>query len=153
VASRDDLIANGHYRVKPGLDKDHKEPTYPCEYTPLLDIKESTFGSDYVVKVKANPATAVFYSSSVTGDTADLDEDDVTGNGGNGTQVTAAHEFGHLLGLPHPGGRHNSPAAYDADASALMGRGMEMRPSYYQLWVDYVSSRATGVKYKAVVGP
>jgi hypothetical protein len=77
----------------------------------------------------------------------------------------AAHEFGHLLGLEHPGGfaanpedyihvfskdtstveagsakGRNSPAAYEADPYALMGRGNELRYWMFDSWVEYLNS-------------
>ena len=61
-------------------------------------------------------------------------------------QIPAVHEFGHLLGLRHPGqalvppAAPNSPADYAADATALMGTGMQMRTGYFQRWVDELDS-------------
>ena len=51
---------------------------------------------------------------------------------------TAAHEFGHFLGLDHPGGRGNDLANYLADRTALMGMGSEFRPFYFEKWKEYI---------------
>jgi hypothetical protein len=61
------------------------------------------------------------------------------------TQPVWAHEFGHLLGVQHPGQDLDPKAAknedpdYDADASALMGRGDELRSKYFQIWADLLA--------------
>jgi hypothetical protein len=43
-------------------------------------------------------------------------------------QKTLAHEFGHMLGLPHPSGRWSgAPGDYSADGHGLMGGGNSVR--------------------------
>jgi hypothetical protein len=55
-------------------------------------------------------------------------------------QYVPAHEFGHVIGLDHPGkrvpGKPFAREEYTADAPSVMGLGMEMRMHYYQLWLD-----------------
>ena len=76
-----------------------------------------------------------------------------------------AHEFGHLIGVGHPGefgsnpedlitvyskdipsfeGKEekgpNSPAAYEADVFSLMGRGSELRWWMFQKWTDNLNN-------------
>jgi hypothetical protein len=106
--------------------------------------------ADFKIEVVANPPPAVFIrSSAITGGTwwgtdAWLDEDDVNMSGSaSGRQYPVVHEFGHLLGLSHPG-KPGTPTEYTADAPALMGEGMEMRAAYFQKWADFLSSRYSG---------
>jgi hypothetical protein len=61
---------------------------------------------------------------------------------------SAAHEFGHLLGLGHPGeylteqerkergvkGGINDPSYYNADRYSLMGGGIQLRTMYFWRW-------------------
>jgi hypothetical protein len=62
-------------------------------------------------------------------------------------QITAAHEFGHQLGLEHPGQdrppgqrpRPNSDPDYEADAESLMGLGTQMRAHYFAKWRDMLN--------------
>ena len=69
---------------------------------------------------------------------AELDEGDVfkketVVEGVPYVQLSAAHEFGHLLGLEHPGKKF-AKDEYTKDAASLMGHGMEMRAEYYEQW-------------------
>src|SRR5262249_40353624 len=57
----------------------------------------------------------------------------------NPGQAEIAHEFGHLLGLKHPG-PPGTKMEYAADADALMGYGNAMRPAYYEKWRDWFVS-------------
>ncbi len=53
-------------------------------------------------------------------------------------QIIAAHEFGHLIGLEHPGqdltpvAEPGSLADYEADADGLMSCGMSLRKKYFE---------------------
>lgn len=72
-------------------------------------------------------------------------------NGKKYQQITANHEFGHFLGLEHPGQdgfpwqreRKDSGDDYAKDAGALMGVGMEWRPSYMRKWVELLGWKNT----------
>jgi hypothetical protein len=52
--------------------------------------------------------------------------------------------MGHVIGLRHPGTRTYDPekdkydnsGGYDADLSALMGEGMELRTIYFAVWAE-----------------
>ena len=113
------------------------------DWTPKLKVIIVDSKADYHVQVLANSDKIQLTSASVIGGNGAngvdgwWDEDDV---GPNTTdtkargQNTIAHEFGHLLGLNHPGGSSNDQSAYAADATALMGWGNQMRAIYYQLW-------------------
>lgn len=58
----------------------------------------------------------------------------------NVEQIIAAHEFGHLIGLEHPGqdltpvAEPGTLADYEADADGLMGCGMSLRKNYFEKW-------------------
>jgi hypothetical protein len=69
-------------------------------------------------------------------------------------QLVAAHEFGHLLGLRHPGKpvSGNELAPYTADWTSLMGGGNEMRSHYFERWRKDLESdlNTCHVKYNLV---
>ncbi len=46
-------------------------------------------------------------------------------------QIPVVHEFGHMLGLLHPGGNSNEPEAYLADVNSLMGYDMFVTEDSY----------------------
>lgn len=74
---------------------------------------------------------------------------------------TVAHEFGHLLGFPHPGSNWdpqfdqegfkgdvppekkgpNRREAYLADPYAVMGFGSHLRGGYFEAWREYLNSQ------------
>ena len=72
-------------------------------------------------------------------------------------QIGAVHEFGHLLGLAHPGqsldppAEPNSPEDYAADPRALMGGGMEMRSEYFQKWASELDSKYPAFRFHEVI--
>ncbi len=61
----------------------------------------------------------------------------------------AAHEFGHLLGIMHPGQylpaderpEVNSAADYAADINGLMGKGTYLRNGYFTRWMTALNER------------
>jgi RHS repeat-associated protein len=118
--------------------------TFPCSVIPLLEITVKLSGSaDFDVEVMSNPppAEGMGSSSGIGGHWFGYDgwweERDVilVDTPGGNEQIGGVHEFGHLLGLQHPG----NPPAYANDPRALMGDGMQMRLQYYQKWVDHLN--------------
>lgn len=128
----------------------------------LVPDGEWSTSEDWEVDVAANPTAGNFMRSGTTTSYGDLDEQDNTavhkGTAPAGvTQVPTVHEFGHAIGLHHPGrnldgNAANGTAEYahtgtDEDGHAvhgptdLMGSGMDLRPFYFQWWVDELNSR------------
>ncbi len=118
-----------------------------------------TTSEDWEVKVKANP-TGRFMVSSNRGSHGNLDEADNTPIAKDGSapgykNPPTIHEFGHFLGLDHPGkgkvgmlwwkGNEYTYVGEDKHGNAvngpedLMGAGSEMRPFYFEKWADWLN--------------
>jgi hypothetical protein len=121
-------------------------------FAPKLKIVEST--ANYNFEIYINNSGTV--ESNIGGPGSNLHEDAVNskpitnmwkGKDQTFLQVAAVHEFGHLLGLDHPGQdviprqMRGSREDYAVDAPALMGDGMEMRPQYFKLWKEALDQR------------
>lgn len=131
----------------------------PCRLNGWHPRLEVTFGwlwEDFLIHVDANPDR--FFQRSAAqlgGPEAWLDEADVypRATGAGPSQIPAVHEFGHLLGLNHPGqdlappAQPNSPPDYAADNPALMGAGMEMRAAYFSKWEDELDDQYKGCRW------
>jgi hypothetical protein len=136
-------------------------------YVPSVDIRlvpdgDLSVAEDWEVDVSSNP-TSTFRTSSSNTSYGTLDEADnaavtKTGAAPGVTQIPTVHEFGHFIGLDHPGeglegglfsDSRLSPGANEyshtgTDANGrtvdgpndLMGAGMGMRAFYYDAWAE-----------------
>jgi hypothetical protein len=89
-------------------------------------------GGNLRASVSADRATSQFNETSVI-------QEGVTAE--QRSRPSSAHEFGHMIGLPHPGAHltpqnPNSDAAYNFDRAALMGRQDQLRAVYFEQWAD-----------------
>ncbi len=163
-------------------------PCFPDGFKPKVKIelaaddKWST-GEDWEVDVAAN-SSGKYIQSENLGGYADLNEAGNTpvpkkSSGPGVTQKPTVHEFGHFLGLNHPGAglsegvsirgvtiikRELSPGASEyshigkdkegrtVDGTIdLMGGGMGLRPFYFDTWLNHIQSKYKyGCKYTTV---
>ncbi|MEM8614780.1 MAG: hypothetical protein AAGF93_22420, partial [Cyanobacteria bacterium P01_H01_bin.105] len=119
---------------------------------------EWSSSEDLEATVRANPTgTFLRSSANTTFGYATLDEAD---NTSNGSQIPTVHEFGHFLGLNHPGhgleggifsSSRLSPGADEYSHTGtdehgrtvhgptdLLGQGMGLRPFYFAQWLRAV---------------
>jgi hypothetical protein len=169
------------YHIKPDAASYEEGLVYtetkscPCAdtgFTPRVKIRLTGDGvwstkEDWEVDVAANKAGAGIQSETNTS-YGDLDEADVDpvakeSSAPGVTQVPAVHEFGHFMGLDHPGvgleggifsksklspganeyghtGTDSAGRAVDGP-NDLMGAGMGLRPFYFDNWRDELASK------------
>lgn len=170
---------NGGFILRPPADANDVLPQQNIDqgYKPLVDIRlvpdgEISVAEDWEVDVSSNP-TSEFRTSSSNTRYGTLDEADNTavtkvGSAPGVTQVPTVHEFGHFIGLDHPGedleGSVFSPSRLSPGAneythtgtdahgrtvdgpSDLMGTGMGMRPFYYDAWAQKLSEHISTLR-------
>lgn len=165
------------FRIKP-LTESVGTDACPCNstgFSPQLNIDlvpdgESSVSEDLEIDVAANSSGAFITSSQNTligyGDSDEADNTPVTKSGSapGVTQIPSVHEFGHFLGLHHPGeglegtwpfsSSRLSPGANEYTHTGtdehgrtvdgpndLMGVGMGLRPFYFNGWLQHISGR------------
>ena len=146
------------------------ETCCPCEngFKMTLDINlvpngQKSVSEDWEVDVRAytGPVNNSPVSSSNVGfgllSGGTLDEADITpvskpGSQAGNFQIPASHEFGHALGLSHPGDGISGAHPYthvgqdqygnNVDGTAdLMGAGNDLRPFYFNKWKEKINDR------------
>lgn len=141
-------------------------------YRPLVDINlvpdgETSTSEDWEVDVSSNPSSEFRTSSSNrsygTLDEADNDPIAKSSSAPGVTQIPTVHEFGHFIGLDHPGhGLDSSELSSGASEyghsghdehgrdvhgpTDLMGGGMGLRPFYFNEWAEAVDDHIASLR-------
>jgi len=165
---------NNAYVLKPPASANDVLPQENIDqgYKPKLDIQlvpngDTSISEDWEVDVSSNP-TGEFRTSSSNRRYGTLDEADNTpvakaSSAPGVTQVPAVHEFGHFIGLDHPGegldSDELSPGASEyghtgTDAvgrtvdgpNDLMGGGMGHQPFYFDAWAEALDSHVSDLR-------
>lgn len=187
--SIEDTFNNNSYKFVPEV---HNEDQCPCcnGFTPKVElevVKEpSRFSGDYDWFIKAHADEAgnrrasstvgfnnglfmggrgVLYGDSHLNDISQIVQyNDGRREAIRGGRIPAAHEFGHGLGLNHPGkgingNKPNSLPEYtyqgkdingnEVDGEKdLMGMGSGLRPFYFEKWKQYLNRNYQKCNYK-----
>ena len=118
-----------------------------------LNIKEDMTGENWNVDiVKINPGE--FNQSYVipSQNTGVFDSGDVMGvpKGANEPQKAAAHEFGHMIGLPDEYNGRGGPEA-QKDTNSIMHTGMELRERHFDIAESWVENQLPAAFVSKVV--
>ena len=159
--------APGWFRENIGAPIGIMDPTIPCPCTggflPRVNLSVSDQGpagsADWHSLVYANVSGGYRQSdaSSSSEVFGELDERDVITRG-DITQTPIVHEFGHSIGLSHPGEGIAGADEYQHSgtdvngnpvngAIDLMGEGMGLRPFYFEKWKDHLNENFEGCNF------
>jgi hypothetical protein len=185
-ASIENSFNSNTYRIKPAnaigtrfILPDINCPCSTAGFKPQVEINLVSDGAlsvaeDWEIDVIANSTPGNYLESSTNTSYGDLDELDnqavpKEGHAPGVNQIPTVHEFGHFLGLDHPGAglnegitlggmevtkRELSPGADQythvgkdkkgrvVDGTIdLMGSGDKLRPFYFDSWTEHIISR------------
>jgi hypothetical protein len=148
LPSRQRLYAINVYRRAPDEARGR-------EHAASLETSRTTVGDSGAGELPATTPRAQLYEDSLEpGEPSSVD---------GTTQVTAMHEFGHLLGLMHP--NDMTPGcimdrsasicygqAYSPESRSIMGRGQEVRPDEYRVFAHIMSRLVREVPSAGLLG-
>jgi len=162
VSGIQDTFNNSSFIIKPPQEYGDVLPKENIEqgYKPQVDVQlvpedEWSVSEDWEVTVTSNKKGEDRESSSdrkeANLDEADVDPTEKKSSAPGVKQIEAVHEFGHFIGLDHPGyglsAKERSPGAnqyghtgkdrhgHDVDGpNDLMGSGMQLRAFYFDDW-------------------
>lgn len=174
-SSIEDTFNNNSFVIKPPQSYSDVLPQENIDqgYKPLVNIilppgnlKWPSLVTDWEVSVAANP-DQVFMRSTADTSIGNLDEDDNRPLHKEGApegvdQVATVHEFGHFLGLGHPGNGvegaseygHTGEDAHGNDVSGptdLMGTGMELRAFYFEEWARELDRHVARLRIQRLI--